>query len=94
MIFLKVKNGVVEYINYVPFDPIRGLGKTEEELLKVGYLVNSIPDPVRAKDKEPVLKHDEVKGLYYEYVDRPLSKEEKIEQQVRDLEDIVMMLTM
>lgn len=36
-------NGAVVYQNYMPFDPKFGLGRTQEELLKTGYLVDSIP---------------------------------------------------
>ena len=45
MIYFKTGgNGAVVYQNYMPFDPKFGLGKTQEELLQTGYLVESIPE--------------------------------------------------
>ncbi len=39
MKFIMVDEDRVVFIHHMPFDPKDGLGKTEEELLEIGYLV-------------------------------------------------------
>jgi hypothetical protein len=55
-----------------------------------GFLVESIPEPEQIEGKIPKLKVDsEQKQIYYEYVDKPVSPEEKIvqlEQEIATLE--------
>ncbi|PGT89225.1 hypothetical protein [Bacillus sp. AFS040349] len=80
MIFYKVENGELSYIHHMPFDETEGLGKTKEELLKEGFLVESLPTMEEQIGKMPILKVDSANQLYYEYIDRPLSPEEKITQ--------------
>lgn len=45
MVYLEINSAnVVTYIHYLPFDPIYGIGKTEEELRKKGFLVAEVPE--------------------------------------------------
>lgn len=88
MIFVRVKDSDVLEIHYQPFDPVYGLGKTEEELLKEGILVDSVPEPEYIEGKASVLKYDQAEGkLYYEYEDIPLTGEALLEQKVKQLEE-------
>ncbi|MFL0197013.1 hypothetical protein ACJDU8_15810 [Clostridium sp. WILCCON 0269] len=65
-------NGEIGMIQYMPFDPIDGLHKTEEELLQTGYLVDEIPAPDPVAGKAANLKYNKgTNSLYYEYVDIP-----------------------
>lgn len=90
MIYIETDSeGAVSYIHNFPFHQKYGLNKSEYELRESGYLVNSIPKPENISGKVGVLKYDG-KNFYYEYIDRPLTPEEKIEQ----LEGSIMELTM
>lgn len=80
MIYLKLNQNDVESVHYMPFDEEYGLGKTKEELESEGVLVSSIPEPENRQGKSAILKYSKVDGLYYEYVDRPLSPEEELAQ--------------
>ena len=44
MNYIETTNGKVTFTHYLPFDPVYGLAKTEEELKKTGYLVESVPE--------------------------------------------------
>lgn len=80
MIYIEQKNGTVTLTHYMPFDKTFGLGKTEEELLQTGILVESIPTPVEVTGKSPILRIDGNNNLFYDYVPRPLTSEEEIQQ--------------
>jgi len=69
MIFLKIdSDNKVTTIYYYPFDLEYGLHQTEEELLSVGYLVDSIPDPEVRDNYAPTLYYNPVeKTFYYVY---------------------------
>lgn len=74
MIYLKLKEQDGKYsvllIHYKPFDLKHGLNKTEEELLKDGVLVESLPVAEARQGKQAVLyAKKDTKELYYEYVD-------------------------
>lgn len=85
MIFIKIAdNNEILEINNFPFDEVHGLGKTEDELLKEGILVQSIPEPDVIANKAPVLKYDG-SNLYYEYVEIPLTKEQQMEQDLKTI---------
>lgn len=62
------KTGKVEFIHYMPFSPKHGLGKTEEELLETGVLLDEIPEPEQIDGKMPVAYYTPEKGFWYEYV--------------------------
>ena len=81
----------VGFIHHKPFDEKDGLGKTEEELLQIGALVDEIPEPEQKDGKIPVMYYDpENNKIYYEYEDKPLSPEERIAL----LEQAILELTM
>ena len=69
MIFIKTnQDNVIELYHYMPFDKDNGLGKTRDELLSIGYLVDSVPDIESIDGKAAVVKYinDDFK---VEYVD-------------------------
>lgn len=93
MIFVKLENNEpTGYINYQPFDEKYGLGKTKEELLQTGILVDSIPEPEQIEGKVPVLKYDGT-NLYYEYQDAPIDEMTALKRQVVEQERAIMELT-
>ena len=70
MIFIKEKNGIVEYMHYKPFHEKHGLKKTVAELEQEGFLVDFIPTPEQIENKTPVLHiNTETKELWYEYIE-------------------------
>lgn len=79
MIYIQIdNNGYVLYQHNIPFDPVHGLGKTEEELLITGILVDNIPLPYFVAGKQPITKYDNIsKQIYFEYVDIPMSDDER-----------------
>jgi hypothetical protein len=82
MIFVQYNNeNIVTFIHTKPFDDNEGLGKTKEELEKEGLFVDSLPSPdTTDSSKTPILKVNPIDNtLYYEYVDRPLTPEEKLQ---------------
>lgn len=44
MIYIRTENEKITFTHYMPFDPVYGMGKTREELLETGYLVEEIPE--------------------------------------------------
>jgi hypothetical protein len=81
LIYIEInKDNSIGLTHYMPFDEVHGLGKTKEELEESGLLVESLPISEDMIGKSQVLKYDETKGLHYEYVDRQLTPEEKLEQ--------------
>jgi hypothetical protein len=78
--------GNVVYQNYVPFHAVYGMGKTQEELLQTGYLVDEIPKEDYVPGKVAVLKFNkETLGAYYEYKDIEKTKEEIQAVEIEDL---------
>lgn len=90
--FIQDERGLrVTFRHYKPFDEKDGMGKTEEELLQIGALVDDIPQPEQIPGKEPILYYNpENNTVYYEYEDKPLTPEERIAQ----LEQAILELTM
>ncbi|WP_404427319.1 hypothetical protein LG296_01745 [Ureibacillus chungkukjangi] len=83
MIYIQYdSDGVVTTRHYKPFDKVYGLGQTKEELEQKGILVDNIPTPdTTDSTKDAVLKIAlQDKTFYYEYIDRPLSIEEVVQQ--------------
>ncbi len=79
MIFFKTDDsGVVGFMHNSP----DMLGKTEEELLKEGFLVESIPQPVQKEGMYPVIKYidSEFQIEYRKISPPPLTTEQEIEQ--------------
>lgn len=72
------ENFEIQLIHNMPFDEINGLGKTEEELLQIGALVDSIPVVEVPNDKNIIYKYNQVDNtVTYELVNRPLTVEEQ-----------------
>lgn len=78
MIFVKYNDKLeIQFIHNMPFDEFNGLGKTREELLKEGALVEEIPQIEVPSDKLVVYKYrQENNTVYCELIDRPLTLEE------------------
>lgn len=73
------KTNMVTFIHKMPFDPINGLGKTRDELLKTGYFVSDFPEPAMKLGKRAVPYYDyEKKEVAYEYINIPLSEKERL----------------
>lgn len=71
--------GIVTFIHKRPFDPVQGLGETRENLLKTGFFVDSIPNPVTAVGKKAVAYYDhEQKKVYYQYQSSPYPEKERL----------------
>lgn len=81
--FIRTENGKVELIHYMPFDKRHGLGKTEEELLKEGYLLDDIPEPQRLEGRIAEAHYTPEDGFYYEYIDAPGSQNMTLVQSVQ-----------
>lgn len=68
---------------------------TEEELAEINapfVALSAIPDPVVYKGKSPVLfVNPDNSEAWYEYVDRPLTQEEVIEEQNSKIDTLLMM---
>lgn len=86
MIFVKVNatSKEIEFIHYKPFDKKLGMNKTEDELLKIGMLIDSMPVPEQIQGKVPFLKFNGT-DFYYEYEDIPITPEEKSQQEIKQL---------
>lgn len=93
MIFIKLSpTGSIEFIHYDPLNPYYGLG-TEEELKELevngeGVLLDQLPEAQGTPGKLAVLKYDKEKGLYYEYVDAPITPEEVVSDLKKQQEDL------
>ena len=70
------ENYEVQYIHYKPFDNYYGLKKTEDDLLKEGAIITSLPkEPIVPEGKTlKQLYNPKTNELYYEFVD--INKEE------------------
>jgi hypothetical protein len=90
--FVQDERGLrVGFIHHMPFHESNGMGKSEQELLQIGALVDDIPDPEQVDGKVPVLYYNpQSNSVYYEYVDRPLTEQERITQ----LEQAILEMTM
>jgi hypothetical protein len=73
MIFIKVDdNNNITMTHYMPFDEKNGMHKTKAELLKIGYLVENIPEFEPKDGYYTVPKFDTGKMEFYcEYVEIP-----------------------
>lgn len=82
--FIRVEGTKVTFTHYMPFDVKEGLGKTEEELLKEGYILDDIPEPQRIEGKIAEAHYTPEKGYYYEYIDAPSSQNMTLVQAVKN----------
>lgn len=84
MIFIEIKNNIMTgFIHNQPFDSKYGLGKTREELLQEGILVESIPEPEQIEGKSPVLKYNGTE-IYYEYIDASVDEMAALKNQLAE----------
>ncbi|MCU5173785.1 hypothetical protein [Bacillus paranthracis] len=94
MLFIKLsKTGSIEFIHHDPLNPYYGLG-TEEELKELeangeGVLLDKLPDVQGTPGKQAVLKYDKEKGLYYEYVDVPITPEQEVQDLKKQQEELL-----
>ena len=81
MLYVKLAQDgtTIEMIHHMPFDKEYGLGKSKEELeAEGGVFVDTLPEPENIPGKGANMKF--VDGeIVFEYVDRELTQEEKIE---------------
>jgi len=87
MIFIKVdEDERVTYTHFFPFDSLVGLGKTEAELLGLGYLVEMIPEPEVQEGKLAILCFNRgTKELFYAYEDIPSQPVDETAVQIAEL---------
>lgn len=81
MNYIETTNGKVTFTHYLPFDPVYGLGKTEEELKKTGYLVESVPEYTGEvpEGKAPELCYDGT-AFSWELIDLPKKADTQAEK--------------
>lgn len=81
MNYIETTNGKVTFTHYMPFDPVYGLGKTEEELKKTGYLVESVPEYAGEvpEGKAPELRYDGT-AFSWELIDLPKKADTQAEK--------------
>ena len=81
MNYIETTNGKVTFTHYLPFDPVYGLGKTEEELKKTGYLVESVPEYAGEvpAGKAPELRYDGT-TFSWELIDLPKKADTQAEK--------------
>ena len=93
MIYIQVdEKGSITTTHFAPFDPDYGMGKTEAELLKTGYLVDSIPE-FESKDGYIAETRYNVstKEFYCEYVKRPAPAPTEAERLRADIDYLAVM---
>lgn len=80
-IYIQVgKNNIVQRIHRTPFDPVYGLQATKDELLKTGFFVEEVPEPVMIEGKRAIAKYNpDSKEIYYDYESIPLSPTERLD---------------
>lgn len=87
MIYIRTTDEKVTFTHYMPFDEKYGLHKTEEELLKDGYLVEVIPkyEGDIPDGKRPELHYN---GSMFSFVmvDQPKSKDDIMKEKLTSLE--------
>jgi hypothetical protein len=71
----------------MPFDDINGLGKTEEELLQIGYLVDEVPEPEQIEGKSSMMFYTPERGFWFEYIDIPKTPEQLQAEKIDQLEN-------
>lgn len=83
------ENFEIQLIHNMPFDEVNGLGKTEEELLQMGALVDSIPVVEVPNDKNIIYKYNQVDNtVTYELVNRPLTLEEQNAKSIENIQQV------
>lgn len=92
MIYFEIdKNGNMVYENHFPFDPVHGLGKSKEELLTSGYLVESLPEIQPKEGYAAQLNYNPQTGEFStSYNSLPLTVDGRVQQLESDLGQILM----
>ena len=87
MIYIETKNKIITYTHYMPFDPEFGLGKSEEELKKTGYLVESIPEEYSGEIPEGKMPELHYNGSEFSWVmvDKPEDEKTVLEKEIESL---------
>ena len=79
----------IQLIHNMPFDAANGLGKTEEELLTMGALVDLIPVVEVPNDKNIIYKYNKADNtVTYELVPRPLTLEEQNAKSIENIQQV------
>lgn len=84
MIFFKTDSeNVIDYTHFNPFDERDGLMRSEEELLKIGFLVDEIPSAPTKEGMNSITKYvnGEFVFEYKEIVLPPLTEIEQLKAQ-------------
>lgn len=79
--FIRVdkSTGMITYTHSCPFDPVNGMGKSRDELLKDGFLVEDFPEPKLVEGKRAIPYYDiYTKEVTYKYTLIPDSADDKI----------------
>lgn len=80
-------------IHYSPFHVDYGLGKSEEELLKTGYLVDDIEAPNYKDGKRyELLFNKKENKIFYSYYEKKSMLEQRIEQLEQENADLTYLL--
>lgn len=82
------KDGKVNYRHLRPFDAKYGLGKTEEELLKTGVLIENLPERLPEDGRLQILYYDSTQNTcFYKYQELYLNLDEAKQAKIQGLED-------
>lgn len=75
----------VGLIHSMPFDPVDGLGKTEEELSEIGVLVDDVPEPNPPVGQQTagIFVDKSNSRVWWEYEQAPV---DETQQQITDLQ--------
>ena len=81
MVYIQTTDGKVTFTHYLPFNPVYGLGKTQEELLETGYLVEAVPEYAGEvpEGKAPELHYDGA-AFSWELIDLPKKADTQAEK--------------
>jgi hypothetical protein len=76
----------------MPFDEKNGMHKTKAELLKMGYLVDSVPEFEYKEGYDTLIKFNtETKEFYCEYIEIPVSAPTEMEKLRADVDFLAIM---
>lgn len=96
MIYIEVKTQQVVMSHHKPFDVEYGLGKTKEELLETGYLVEEIPTFEEREGYRQTLFYDG-NEFYVEYTEVVVPVDQttaQIQALEKKMDDAIMELTL
>lgn len=83
------KSNRIVHTHFMPFDTTDGLGKSKEELLKTGALIELPLEPEKQESKIAVMFYNRTDNTaFYKLEDMPIqskTKEEQLQEQVNQL---------